>query len=313
MALTVQRLVSAPEVFLEVISGESHLQRVIPEPSVNRPGLALAGFFQYFANKRIQVLGLAELTYLKSLSPKERLGRLATFFEKHVPVVVVTRNRHAPGEVLELAKEYRVPVVRSPRITMDFINGVTVIMQDLVSPRDRVHGTMVDLLGIGVLIEGAAGIGKSEAALALIKRGHSLVADDITVLNRDRSGDIVGTSVDITKYHMEIRGIGMIHVPSLFGVAAMRFRKNLDLIVHLRAMGKGESLDRLGLSPEHREIFGVPIPLITIPVAPGRDLSLLIETAAMSQKLKLMGHDAGKEFDQKLIKTLSEKSASSSI
>jgi HPr kinase/phosphorylase len=167
---------------------------------------------------------------------------------------------------------------------------------------------MVDIMGVGVLIEGAPGIGKSETALALIERGHSLVADDITVLNRERSGTIMCTAVDVTRYHMEIRGLGLIHVPSLFGVASMRLKMKLDLIVKLLPEAEDDELDRTGLAPKMRRVMGVDIPLVVLPVAAGRDSSLLIEAAALNQKLKVMGHDAAKELDQKIIEALSAQS-----
>jgi HPr kinase/phosphorylase len=168
---------------------------------------------------------------------------------------------------------------------------------------------MVEIMGIGVLVEGEPGIGKSETALALVERGHSLVADDITVLQRFREGAIVGSAVDVTRYHMEIRGLGIIHVPSLFGVASMRLRMKLDLIVRLCRPSPDLELDRTGLTPETRKVMGLAIPLINLPVAPGRDMALIIEVAALNQKLKQLGHDAAKELDEKLIETLSRKSA----
>jgi len=226
-----------------------------------------------------------------------------------VPALVVTRARKVPTEMLELAKEVHIPILRSRLITMDFINAATIILEELTSPRTRVHGTMVDVMGVGVLIEGEPGMGKSEVALALIARGHSLVADDIAVLIRDRAGVIIASAVDLTRFHMEIRGLGLIHVPSLFGVASMRLRMKMDLIVHLKPMDKGGKIDRTGLTPKTRDVLGVEIPMITLPVAAGRDLSLIIEVAARNQKLKQLGHDAAKELDVKLIEILTKKRA----
>ena len=310
MAVTVKEFLEAgrDSLGLEVMAGEAFLNRVIPETSLNRPGLAMAGFFRYFANKRIQVLGLAELTYLKSLPNEERRTRLGEFFSRHIAGVVVTRSRRVPREVIELAEAHHVPVLRTRMITWDFINLGTLVFEELTSPRLRVQGTMVDILGVGVLIEGRPGIGKSETALALIERGHSLVADDVTVMRRDSSGSIMCSSVDITRYHMEIRGLGIIHVPSLFGVAAIRLNMKLDLIVRLEDAGANTDLDRTGLSPKSREVMGVNVPLVELPVAAGRDLSLIIEVAALNQKLKMLGHDAAKELDEKLIQMLAAKS-----
>ena len=310
MQLTVREFFEAAKdaLELEIIAGKDWLEQAIPEPSMNRPGLALAGFLTYFAHKRVQVIGLAELTYLKNLTPEERHQRVHMFYTKQIPAVVITRHRHPPSEVMDLGRQFQVPVLRTRMITMDFVNAGTVILEDLTSPRKRVHGTMVDIMGVGVLIEGAPGIGKSETALALIERGHSLVADDITVLNRERSGSIMCTAVDVTRYHMEIRGLGLIHVPSLFGVAAMRLRMRLDVIVKLLPEAQDEDLDRTGLAPKSRRIMGVDIPLVILPVAAGRDSSLLIEAAALNQKLKMMGHDAAKELDQKIIESLSDQS-----
>lgn len=307
--LTLRRFVeSASELLdLEVVGGEEHLDRLIPEASMNRPGLALAGSFKYFANKRVQVFGLAELTYLNTLSGEQREKRLRQFFAKKIPCVVVTRQRHVPVQLRELAAQAHVPVLKSRMITMDFINAGTVIMDDLASPEIRAHGTMVDLMGIGVLIRGEPGIGKSETALALIERGHSLVADDITVLRRERGGAIMASAVELTRYHMEIRGLGLVHVPSLFGVASVRARMHLDLIVDLCREGQDEDVDRTGLSPQSEKVLDEPIPRIRLPVAAGRDLALIIETAALNQKLKFLGHDAAKELDEKLISILTRR------
>ena len=288
-------------------AGEQYLDNVIHEGSLNRPGLALAGFTQYFAQRRIQVLGLAELTYLKSLEERARRQRITTFFSSGIPCVAITRNRHASADMKELAETYKVPLMRSPMITMRFINQGTVILEDLLSPQTRVHGTMVDIMGIGVLIEGEPGIGKSETALALIERGHSLVADDVTILQRSSTAEIMAKPVDVTRYHMEIRGLGIIHVPSLFGVASMRNSKRLDLIIRLIRPEPGYEMDRTGLQPKTRDVFGESIPFITLPVGLGRDIAHVVEVAALNQKLKQLGHDAAKELDERLMQMLEEK------
>ncbi|MBN1269024.1 MAG: HPr(Ser) kinase/phosphatase [Kiritimatiellae bacterium] len=292
---------------LEVEAGEDYFDNVVHEEALNRPGLALAGFFQYFANRRIQVMGLAENAYLRSLGAKERVERIRQMCEAHIPLVVLTRGRRALPELLEATGASRIPILRSPMITSRFINAATLIMENLVAPQMRVQGTMVDIMGIGVLIEGKPGIGKSETALTLIERGHSLVSDDITLLRKDSAGVIMGTAVDITRYHMEIRGLGIIHVPSLFGVASMRREMKLDLVIRLHTPDPEIEDDRTGLTPETRNVMDVEIPLITLPVAPGRDMAHVIEVAALNQKLKQLGHDAAKELDEKLVSILTQK------
>lgn len=293
---------------LTVEFGLKYINRPVYEAAINRPGLALAGFFQYFANRRIQVVGLAEYAYLKSLADRERAERMMALLSQHVPCLVIARNRHAMPEMVAAAERYHVPILRSPLVTSRLINLATVILENMTAPSTRVQGTMVDIMGIGVLIEGKPGIGKSEVALGLIERGHSLVSDDVTVLRRDSSGRIIASAPELTRYHMEIRGLGIIHVPSLFGVASMRKEMRLDLIVHLHPMTEGEEDDRTGFSPGERDILGVRIPVLNLPVAPGRDMAHVVEVAALNHKLKGLGHDAAKELDEKLVDILLKKS-----
>jgi HPr kinase/phosphorylase len=309
MSLTVRQFVEAGREALDlsVEVGEEYLDRAITQEALNRPGLALTGFFRYFAQNRIQVIGLAEHTYLNSLSPGEREQRLRAVLQRPIPAVVLTRSRHATPELRKLARSCRVPVLRSSMITGLFMNAATVLIEALTAPRVRLHGTTVDIMGIGVMLEGQPGIGKSETALALIERGHSLVADDITVLRRASRNVILATSVDVTRFHMEIRGMGIVHVPSLFGIASMRNEAQLELIIRLVRMDPKNEGDRTGLTPQIRDILGVEIPLLHVPVAPGRDLANVVEVAALNQKLKQLGHDAAKELDEKLIRILTQK------
>lgn len=287
--------------------GEDYLDNAIPEESINRPGLALADFFQYFANKRIQVFGLSEMTYLKALSSLEREERVEKLFQQGIPCVVLTRNRTATSEMERMAHKYKVPILRSPLVTSRFINLATLAMEHLVAPVLRFSGTMLDVMGIGVLIEGAPGIGKSEAALGLIERGYSLVADDMTLIRRDQHSVLMCTSSEMTRFHMEIRGLGIIHVPSLFGMASVTLEKRLDMIVSLYPADPTLEGDRSGLSKNSRKILDLNVPLVELPVAPGRDMAGVIEVAAMNQKLSHLGHEAAKEFDQHLIRTLQKR------
>ena len=289
---------------LDVVAGQAGLNRRIDEAAVNRPGLALTGFYQHFAPRRIQVLGHAEMAYLNSLAEPERRVRVQQLFEHHIPCVVMTRRHRMLPEIEELSETYRTPVLRTPLITKHFINAATIVMENLMAPRATLQGTMVEILGLGVLLAGRAGVGKSETALALIKKGHSLVADDITALRLDSSGVVIGSPVGVTRYHMEIRGLGIIHVPSLFGVASVRNEKKLDLIITLCSPDAISGEDRSGQVTRVRSVLGVEIPIIEIPVAPGRDVANIVEVAALDQMLKRLGHDAAKELDDKLIAVL---------
>ncbi|MFC1462730.1 HPr(Ser) kinase/phosphatase [Verrucomicrobiota bacterium] len=285
----------------DLLAGEAGLGNRIIEATINRPGLALSGFFEHFANRRIQVIGLAEHTYLSSMTDEERAKSLEAFFEAKIPCVIISRNKKLFPEIRTLAEKFGTPALRTKMITKHFVNGATIVMENLAAPRTKVQGTMVEIMGIGVLIEGKAGIGKSEAALGLIKKGHALVSDDITALRLDSAGSLLGAPVRATRYHMEIRGVGIIHIPSLFGVAAVREEKKLDLVVRLSMPEPGDDEDRSGGSPQIRELLGVSVPEIVIPVVAGRDLVNVVETAALDQKLKRLGHDAAKEFDERLM------------
>ncbi len=292
---------------LSLYQGEEHMDTMIHEEAINRPGLALADFYHYFANKRIQVFGLAEMTYLKSLPILEREGRLERMFSRDVPCVVLTRNRTAPPELERIAHHFRVPILRTTLITSRFVNLATLAMEHLVAPTLKYAGTMLDVMGVGVLIEGAPGIGKSEAALGLIERGYSLVADDMTLIRRDAQGQLIGTSSELTRYHMEIRGLGIIHVPGLFGMASVTLEHRLDMIVSLYPADPSLEGDRSGLTKKTRKLLDLPVPLVELPVAPGRDMAGVIEVAAMNQKLSHLGHDAAKEFDLHIIRTLQRR------
>jgi len=306
LAITVQQLwdEGAERLSLSVIAGEKYLGNSLPEIAMNRPGLALTGFFQYFANQRLQIFGLAEFTYLKSLSDKEKSQRLRELFEQKIPCVVITRNRKAPKEILELAEEFKVPVIRTPLVTMNFVNECTVLLEKLAAPRERIQGTMMEVMGIGVLLRGDPGIGKSETALSLIERGYSLVSDDVTEIRRTSRGRIVCWANEVTRYHMEIRGLGIIHVPSLFGVSAIRRQTELDVVIDLKQPSGNE--DRTGIHPDTVTLMDVEIPCITLPVRSGRDMANIVEVAALNQKLKELGHDAAKELDDKVINRLTK-------
>lgn len=304
MAISVKTLWEEGAKFLslKIVVGEEFLNLELPETAMNRPGLALTGFFEYFANQRLQIFGLAEFTYLKSLSDEEQVLRLTALFEQNIPGVVITRNREVPRNILDLAEKYKVPVFQTPMVTMNFVNDCTVLLEKLTAPHERIQGTTLEVMGIGVLLRGDPGIGKSETALALIERGYSLVSDDVTEIRRTGRGGIICWANEVTRYHMEIRGLGIIHVPSLFGVASIRRQTDLDLIIDLKLPTGDE--DRTGIYPETVTMMGVEIPCITLPVRSGRDMANIVEVAALNQKMKELGHDAAKELDDKIINRL---------
>ena len=289
---------------LELMGDSTGMERPIAEPTINRPGLALAGFFRYFAAKRIQVAGHAELSYLRSLQAAERTERIGSLFKQRIPCLIVARGLPLPTGLLELATKSATPVFRTPLVTMKFINSATIALEDEFAPVASEHGSMVDIMGIGVLIRGKSGIGKSECVLGLIERGYSLVSDDITRFRNLEGRELIGNSKELTRFHMEVRGIGIINVAAIFGAGSVRPEKQLDLIVTLKDWHDVEEIDRVGLDRANYEILGIPIPHVTIPVRPGRDLARLVEVAALDQKLKAMGHDTAREFNERLLRAM---------
>ena len=281
--------------------------RKIREPTINRPGLALSGFFSYFAEKRVQVLGAAENTYLKSLSEKLRVQRFRDLCAKKIPCLVISRGAHLDPALLATATEEKIAVFRTPMITMKFINAATIALEVDFSPTVTEFGSMVDILGVGVLIRGASGIGKSECVLGLIERGYSLVADDVTRITSLEGRELMATAPELTRNHMEVRGIGIINVANIFGIGSIRVEKRLDLVVTLQDWAELDEVDRIGLDQEFYEILNLQVPHVTIPVRPGRDIARLIEVAAMDQKLKGLGRNSAVEFNRKLLNLMEPK------
>ena len=292
------------ELMLQPMGEPCGLNRRIREPTVNRPGLALVGYKKYFASKRVQVFGSVETTYLRSLTPKEREDRYRWIFATRIPCVVFSRNLNPDTALLSAAREACIPVFKTPLITMRFINLATLALEMMFAPRRNEMGCMVDILGVGVLIRGESGIGKSEAVLALIERGYSLVADDITKVTLIDNQHVVGTSYETTRNLMEIRGIGIIDVAAMFGVRSVTREKQVNLVVTLVHWDKAQTIDRLGLDQETTDILGLHIPHIVIPVRPGRDMGRLIEVAAFQTKLKMSGIHSAQALSERLLEKM---------
>jgi HPr kinase/phosphorylase len=301
--VTVERFYTehAAALELKLLAGANGLKRIIREPTVNRPGLVLSGFTRYFANKRVQVIGNAEAFFLKSIPPADRDARYRTLFSYKIPCIVFSRNLTPDRWFLKAAEEADVPIFQCPLITMKFINLATLALEMMFAPRGTEMGSMVDILGVGVIIRGESGIGKSESVLALIERGYSLVADDITKVTLIDGREVIGTSSEMTRNHMEVRGIGIINVAAMFGIKSIRTGKKVDLVVLLKAWNEVPDVDRVGMDQEFVKILDVDIPQITIPVRIGRDLARLIEVAAFQTKLKASGYNPAKELNDRLI------------
>src|SRR6266487_3777002 len=283
--------------------------RKIREPTINRPGLALSGFYTYFAEKRVQVLGAAEHSYLKSLTPKTRVKRFRDLCARKIPCLVMSRGFHLAPDLLAVTAEAQIAVLRTPMITMKFINAATIALEMDFSPTVTEFGSMVDILGVGVLIRGKSGIGKSECVLGLIERGYSIVADDVTRIKSVEGRELMATAPELTRNHMEVRGIGIINVAAVFGIGAIRVEKRLDLVVTLKEWQELQEVDRIGLDREFYEILALKVPHVTIPVRPGRDMARLIEVAAMDEKLKGLGQNAAFDFNTKLLGLMEQKGA----
>ncbi len=292
---------------LELLNGASGLHRLIREGSINRPSLALTGFFKYFANKRIQVFGAAEMTFLKTLSQKQQIMIFGEMAKRGIPAIVLTRNYIATHPLLAVSEEMHLPIFRTPLITMHFVNAATLCIDNEFAPSSTEHATTLDVKGIGVMIRGDSGIGKSECALALIERGHSLVSDDLTCIRLLDERELSASSRPLNRGYMECRGIGIINIAEMFGVKSIRLEKRIDLVVSLREWSPDVIEERTGLEENYYNILGVKVPHIEFYVRPGRDIARLVEVAAMVQALKNMGHDPAKTFNERLIAHMAEQ------
>ena len=292
---------------LELLTGDKGLDKKITVFDVNRPGLALAGYFKYFAFERIQVLGMTELTYLAELDSARRKQILENLFSYDLICFVITRSLEPPQELLILAKEKHEAVLRTPLNTITFINEVTAYLEDKFAPSTSVHGVLIDVYGVGVLILGESGIGKSECALELVKRGHRLIADDVIDIRKKTSTMLVGRGMEFIKHHMEIRGLGIIDIKNLFGAGAIREDCEIDVIIQMEEWDSKKEYDRLGLDEITYEILGVEVPKLIVPIRPGRNVAAIVEVASMNWRLKKTGYHSAKEFERKLIAEVERK------
>lgn len=288
---------------LTLLSERIGFDRPISEPAMNRPGLALAGFFSYFAWKRVQVLGNSELSYLKKLPDAMRADRFRRMCDRDIPCIVLARGSKLNVDLMKVAEDRKIPVFGTSQVTMNFLNAATFRLEHEFAPTIALHGCMVDMRGVGILIMGKSGSGKSETAVGLLERGASLVADDMVRL-RYVGGEIVGTAPHLSRGYMEIRGIGIVNVANLYGLAAIRPDKRLDLVVTLKPHVDLNEVDRIGLQQKTYEILGQHVSHVEIPVAAGRDTARMVAIAALNQQLRRLGYNMADEFNQKLLHQL---------
>lgn len=303
-AVTVRTLLDArPEAVglpLSVLAGEAGLDRRITSPYIQKTGLALAGFHEYLQPGRILIFGDSELTFLETLPAVARQFALSKSFEQELPCVLVTGHTAVPEALIAEAERANLPLLRTSVPTAAAIGKITALLEDRLAAREIIHGVLLDILGLGVLLMGDSGIGKSECALDLVCRGHRLVADDTVEVRRRAESIVIGSCPELTRNHMEVRGLGLINVRDLFGVAATRTSKRVELVVQLERWDEGREYDRLGLDDQHHELLGLRVPLIHMPVAPGRNLATLIEVAARNQLLRARGINAARALAARL-------------
>jgi HPr kinase/phosphorylase len=289
---------------IELLGGALGLERVIGSPHIQKTGLALAGFHEYLQSARVLVFGESEIRYLESLDADTRIDALGKAFSHDIPCVLITGGWTPPADLLAAAEHYQVALLRTHVATPMAIARVGALLEDALAVRQVIHGVLLDMLGLGVLIVGESGIGKSECALDLVVRGHRLVADDTVEVRRRGETAVIGTCPELTRYHMEVRGLGVINIRDLFGIAATRTSKRVELVVQLERWDPACEYDRLGLDEAFYDLLGVKVPLIRMPVAPGRSLAILVEVAARNQLLRSRGLNAARELVARLERRL---------
>ena len=286
---------------LECISGSPNTGNIIVKTAeVNRPGLQLAGYLDYFGTDRVQVIGKAEVNYLSHLPPDERKTRIDTLFKYKFPCMVVARGLKVEPEVIEASERYVIPVLRTKDTTSGFLSGLIRYLNFQLAQRTTMHGVFVEVYGEGILILGESGVGKSETALELVKRGHRLIADDVVEIRKVWDNNLMGTAPDVIRHFIEIRGIGILDVKNLYGVGAVKVVEKISLVLKLEMCENIEDYDRLGIDDHYTEILDVKIPLLTVPVRPGRNLAITVEVAAMNGRQKRMGYNAAQALNERI-------------
>ncbi len=291
---------------LELICEKANLERLITVSDLNRPGLEMAGFFTYYPKERIQILGKTELTFINGVSSDIRRERMDRLADEETPCIIVARDLEIPEELLQIACLKKIPILRTSLNTTRFTSKLTNYLEAQLAPTITMHGVLVDVYGVGILITGSSGIGKSETALELVKRGHRLVADDAVEIRQTADDALIGTAPELIQHLLEIRGVGIINVMTLFGAGAVRIHKKITLAIQLEMWDKDKNYDRLGLEEEKIKVIDTHLPMLTIPVRPGRNLAVIIEVAAMNYRLKRMGYHAAQEFAVRLSEAIED-------
>ena len=292
------------ELGLEILAGNEGLDRRVTADSIQKPGLALAGFKEMFKPGRVQVLGRTEIDYLWSLDPDGRTIASENLLSCAPPMVAITRGADVPEQLLHCANAHQIPIVITGLRSSVFVEAIHNYLSTRLARVRSIHGVLVDVFGVGILMVGKSGIGKSECALELVMRGHRLVADDVIDVSKKPPSTIIGSGNELIRHHMEIRGLGIINIKDLFGVAAIRETKRIELVVALEEWETGRTYERLGVAGNTHEILSTPIPRITIPVRPGRSLTMIVEVAARNQLLKSMGHHSALDFQNRVQRSL---------
>ncbi|MCX6135521.1 MAG: HPr(Ser) kinase/phosphatase [Ignavibacteriales bacterium] len=290
------------------VNGDVGFQKVIRDKSIHRPGLALAGYVELFTYDRVQVFGNTELRYLRHLSLAERIKAFHTIFQFDIPCIVVSGDHELDNELVEIATKHGVSVFKTSLETTKLVYFVSDFLDDQFAPQTVIHGSFMDVYGIGVILAGRSGIGKSEIALDLVERGHRLVADDVIMVTRKGEGILIGAGTDVVKHFMEIRGLGLIDIRSIFGIRSIRFQKRVEVVVELQEWRNDMEYTRTGLDHESIAILGVDIPHVKLPIFPGKNITVIVEVIALDYLQKHYGYDAAREFAKRLDAAIAEKS-----
>ncbi|RUQ32075.1 HPr kinase/phosphorylase [Peribacillus cavernae] len=291
---------------LELISGEEGINRPIVTSDLSRPGLEIAGFFDYYPAERLQLLGMTEMSFFNKLSEPEQRIRMEELCRDITPGIIITRGQEVPEELMQASERESVPVMRSNMKTTRLFSHLTNFLESKLAPTTAIHGVLIDIYGVGVLITGKSGVGKSETALELVKRGHRLVADDCVEIRQEDQDTLVGNAPELIEHLLDIRGLGIINVMTLFGAGAVRSNKKISLVIHLELWEKNKQYDRVGLDEETMKIIDTDVTTLTVPVRPGRNLAVIIEVAAMNFRLKRMGVNAAEQFSNRLNNAISQ-------